>query len=120
MYAFYELKEFMEAYGLKDTKPTEQNETRRFEMTEANKKPKKLDIWKQREQTRKQLMIDKLETLSYIHHGAKLHGEEQGAERWLERLSEAINIAVMLELLTDDEINAAIKTGKEESENDNK
>ena len=72
------------------------------------------------EQTQKQLMIDKLEILAYIHHSAKLHGEEKGAERWLARLSEAMNISAMLELLTDDEINAAIRSGEEESENDNK
>lgn len=71
------------------------------------KKPYRKDV-------HKTLMLDNLHNLAYIRQGAKLHGNERGAERWTARLHEAINIALMLQMLTDDEIESTIREAEED------
>ena len=58
------------------------------------------------------LMLDNISNIAYIRQSARLHKNKQGMDRWSARLREAIKICFMLELLTDEEINAAIKSGE--------
>ncbi len=66
--------------------------------------------------TKKEMMLDNISNIAYIRKGAQMHGNTQGADRWTSRLREAINISLMLEMLTDEEIITAIKAGVEEFE----
>ena len=70
--------------------------------------------------TNKEKLLENISMIAYIRKGAQLHGNERGAERWESRLHEAINISLMLEMLTDEEILNAIRSGEEEQERDNK
>lgn len=81
-------------------------------MTNWTKKPYRKDA-------QKQLMLDRIKQISYIRHGARLHENKQGADRWSARLQEAINISFMLKMLTDEEIYNAIRSGEEEREKEN-
>ena len=62
--------------------------------------------------TQKDLMLANIQSIAYIRQGARIHGNELGVDRWTERLREAINISFMLQMLTDDEIYAAIQAGE--------
>ncbi len=66
----------------------------------------------------KTIMIDNLSSIAYILHGAKMHGNKKGVERWSARLKEASNIATLLEILTDEEIAIVIRSAEIEHEQD--
>ena len=64
----------------------------------------------------KQILLDNIFNLAYIHHGAKRHNNKKGADRWQARLYEASAIATMLELATEEEIAIIIRSAEIEFE----